>query len=209
MPYKRSYYRGKRYARRKKKSYGHRSLAAVAYKRANRELKILNDASHSFVPAIAGDMEEITPTIAAGDSRSQRDGEKIMMKRLQLKGYCNMNASDTTPGQLVRVILFQYEDGSFPAAVTDVLSSDSINAYYVTSDPRLKILADLCFPIGRQGNQQMYKCINKVVGMNKLCTFDQTTSQEPLAVRWGVISYATVTTNAPQLTLNLRWRWVG
>ena len=70
-----------------------------------------------------------------------------------------MNASDTTPGQLVRLIVFQYNDGSFPAAVTDVLSSDSINAYYITSDPRLKILSDDCFPIGRQGNS---KCISAI-----------------------------------------------
>lgn len=221
--YRRRFYRKRRsYARRPKQSkfnyYANTavkalSLATRVASMVNVEKKFADNASGPTTLAFptAADDPILCPTaVAQGDTEQTRDGSKIRVKSLHLRGHCSWTSAAATP-QRIRVIMIRSKvmDGDYPALshlLKDATNFDSFRL--IDESYNNYVLYDKIFCLSDQKPEIQFT-------YNKSCSWPVKyigTAANEASSGWGsVMIYAftdQITSNFPQIDIDTRIRYV-
>lgn len=130
--------------RRGGKKLGKRQVATVKKLIARRQELKYRDYGGSYAPTTTGVMYQIT-TIPQGDTDITRDGDRLYLKKIYMRGELMAN---TDTYNFVRLILFQWKPTVSPATVSEILldgpsgSPDTLSHYSHDHRQNYRILYD-------------------------------------------------------------------
>lgn len=224
MPYRRygrRNYRRRTFARRPKQSkfnyYANTAVKALRLATyvsglVNSELKFKDNSAGTNVSVAvgaAGTTPILAPTaIAQGDGQSNRDGSKIRLKQLHLRGICKWNNASSSPQEL-RVICIRTKvmDGTYPT-LGDILESPTdVHSFLKIDESRAwDIISDKRYMLNDDKDSVMVN-VNKK--MSSVVKYIGTAAAEGSMGYGNILVYALSdsATNVPTITLDARVRY--
>jgi len=206
---------------RKKRTYRRRANRTTMYKiakkvlNANTEFKAHNVVLGSFSVVDSGTQDQWTNISQTGNSNTDRNGAKIMLKSIHLKGLIQLNDAGTPTTSAVRVMvildrqtngaLFSPDDLLFSTASHQAL----ISSRSVHQMARFKVLFDRLVHVSPQGPQ------TKIINFYKRCSFPihyknntaTITDLKSNSLSVYYVSDISALNSPPKLTYNLRLRY--
>lgn len=169
----------------------------------NSELLHYDENGTSTPTGSTGDIIGILRGMTQGDTNNTMHGNSILLKSVQTNFTVNMNASATSTRLRVLMLLDTRPLAALPA-ITDILSSNTINAFMNIDDQikRFRILKSFTVVVNTQYPEKVYKLYKK---MNLHCKFND--SQVPILNDILYVLLSDESTNTPTVTYNSRLRF--
>jgi hypothetical protein len=159
------------------------------FKSGTPELKY-KDREHEFVQVDAdGEIDSSLNIVAQGDGPSERIGRKIVIKKINIRGYVSwespsISSPENTYDQLRLIIYLDKQCNGTAATVSDILETEDIRSFNnLSNKSRFKILSDQRFDLfshagGSTGSDDTYspgyKSFTKFIKCNIPIEYDQT-----------------------------------
>lgn len=211
MPYKkrRRYGRNRRSRRkyRGRKTGSAYRMAKLALRRSAPEWKYIDVLGSTSTPmSVIGAVETLTPAPSRGTGPNEMLGNKITLKRIQLRLIFNFDPNNTGNGSRFRMIVFGFKDSDAPT-VAGILESSNIDSYHrIDTAGKYHIYFDKNFVVGKFGAHKTPYIWRRSIRLNKKMLYTGGGSQ---ANNWRLCALfiCEELANAPTYEINSRARF--
>lgn len=180
------------------------NIASGLYGIINSELKHYDETNSLTPDSSSGTITAIVRGMAQGTTNNTFDGNSILLKKIGLNFSMQMHASATSTRLRIMLIKDTRPQSSLPA-ITDILSSNTINAFLNIDDQlnRFRVLRDKRV-ILNTNNPEKVLMVNRAF---KRCHVKFTDAQVPVLNDFYVVLLSDESTNTPTVTVTSRLRY--
>jgi len=145
-------------------------------------------------------------TIAQGDSVSQREGDKLLLKNIRWRGY--LESKDTNQSQVVRMLMYQTTDGAANVAELNSIKPDDFLPRGDATNQRYKILLDKTLTLNCNGSPCKKFFNFSINNMKKQISYEAASSNVSSGyIYCQIVPDENVPTGDLELFSNLRVLW--
>ncbi len=212
MAYKRRYAKRKRRrtryrGRRQGKSAAFR-MAKAALKRVRPEWKALDDTIITGASVTtAGTVYTLTPLIAQGLDSDDRIGQKITLRRIQMRATLSFSGDQTALNQRVRLLVFGFKDSDEPTVGGIMASASTLGYLDIATSGKYHMIYDKIFTLGKYGNLRSQYLIKKSFKFNRQLLYPTDTASQANNWRLCAIVIASSATFPATVSIVYRTRY--